>query len=143
MALAGALVAFAILTLTSGTGGWSALIAAGVIGIAATVLYFHYRRRARIETLTPVVPFPDDGEITADIKAFVAARDGGVCQIKAPMCIVNRKIQYDHIVPRSWGGRTTTDNIQVACQPCNRFKSNNWAGTYANQITRAQLGITA
>lgn len=141
IAVAIAAIAFGILTLLSGTGGWPSLYAVLGLLLVSTAGYFHYRRRSarKLAIPAPVVPVIDTGEITADIKAFVAARDGGVCQIKAPCCIVDRQIEYDHIIPRSWGGPTTRENIQVSCRPCNRFKLNHWAGTYANQMTRDQV----
>lgn len=51
----------------------------------------------------------------------VYQRDGYRCQYcgekKAP-----RELSYDHVVPRSSGGRTTWDNIVTACRPCNTRK---------------------
>ncbi len=34
-----------------------------------------------------------------------------------------RELTYDHVVPRSQGGRTTWENIVTACYECNRKKS--------------------
>lgn len=52
----------------------------------------------------------------------VMTRDGFRCQYcgqKRPM----RELTYDHVVPRSQGGRTTWENIVTACYECNREKS--------------------
>ena len=51
----------------------------------------------------------------------VFARDNGQCQY------CSRKLQrsestYDHVVPRSQGGRTNWENIVIACVPCNQRK---------------------
>jgi hypothetical protein len=134
-----ALVTFFILTILGHSWGLPSLTAAVSAALVMLVGYFHYRRRGARRIAPPVTPAIDDGVITADMKAEVAVRDGGVCQIKAPCCIVNKKVEYDHIIPHSWGGPTEVDNLQFACKPCNRFKSNNWAGTYHNQMTRADL----
>ncbi len=51
----------------------------------------------------------------------VFSRDGFRCQYcsrKGPMS----KLTFDHVVPRSCGGRTEWTNIVTACQPCNAQK---------------------
>jgi 5-methylcytosine-specific restriction endonuclease McrA len=35
-----------------------------------------------------------------------------------------RELSYDHVVPRSAGGRTCWQNIVTACRPCNTRKGN-------------------
>ena len=54
-------------------------------------------------------------------KINVCLRDDFRCQFcgkKLPMSQLN----YDHVVPRSKGGRTTWDNIVMSCLPCNDRK---------------------
>lgn len=34
------------------------------------------------------------------------------------------KLSYDHVVPRSHGGRTNWTNIVTSCRPCNTHKAN-------------------
>jgi len=49
-------------------------------------------------------------------------RDGFRCQycgVKHPM----RELTFDHVKPRSHGGRTTWENIVTACYACNRRKA--------------------
>ena len=51
----------------------------------------------------------------------VATRDKFQCQYcgtKHPL----KKLNYDHVVPRCQGGRTTWENIVMACYPCNDGK---------------------
>lgn len=46
---------------------------------------------------------------------------GGTC----PLCgrwFPPAEMTRDHVVPRSRGGGTDWDNIQLACAPCNQFK---------------------
>jgi 5-methylcytosine-specific restriction endonuclease McrA len=53
----------------------------------------------------------------------IYARDRYSCQF----CGANKPIgdlTYDHVVPRSQGGKTTWTNIVTACEPCNREKAN-------------------
>lgn len=52
----------------------------------------------------------------------VAMRDDFSCQYcrrKLPL----RKLTYDHVVPRSRGGKTRWQNIVMACYPCNEKKA--------------------
>lgn len=51
----------------------------------------------------------------------VATRDGFACQY----CGAKRslsKLNYDHVVPRSQGGKTCWENIVMACYECNSRK---------------------
>lgn len=54
-------------------------------------------------------------------RANVLLRDGHTCmycgQEREP-----HELNYDHVVPRSRGGRTEWDNIVAACYPCNAKK---------------------
>lgn len=53
----------------------------------------------------------------------VAMRDSFSCMYcgnKLPL----RKLTYDHVVPRSRGGKTRWENIVMACYPCNERKAN-------------------
>jgi 5-methylcytosine-specific restriction endonuclease McrA len=53
----------------------------------------------------------------------IYGRDRYTCQY----CGVKKKIgelTYDHVVPRSHGGKTTWLNIATCCQDCNRKKAN-------------------
>lgn len=54
---------------------------------------------------------------------FLFARDSYRCQYCAMTCGVD-ELTYDHVVPRSKGGKTTWENIVSACYVCNRKKAN-------------------
>ncbi len=45
-------------------------------------------------------------------------RDGFTCQY----CGSPDELTFDHVIPRSRGGRTTWENIVTACAPCNLAK---------------------
>jgi hypothetical protein len=60
---------------------------------------------------------------TASQKRTVYERQEGFCKscgehFKLP------QMEGDHIVPWSKGGKTSIDNLQLLCKPCNRTKSN-------------------
>ena len=53
----------------------------------------------------------------------IYARDGYRCQYCGTKCSPSG-LTYDHVVPRSRGGRTTWDNIVSCCYACNADKAN-------------------
>ena len=53
----------------------------------------------------------------------IYARDSYRCQYCGLKCTID-ELTYDHVVPRSKGGRTTWENIVSACYTCNRHKAN-------------------
>ncbi len=57
---------------------------------------------------------------TAFTRFNVFLRDRFACQY----CGAGDNLTFDHLVPRSRGGRTTWDNVVTACAPCNLRKSN-------------------
>jgi len=46
------------------------------------------------------------------------------CQI----CGTNEQLTFDHIIPRSWGSKSSNelDNLCILCLPCNMRKNNNY-----------------
>lgn len=53
----------------------------------------------------------------------IYARDGHRCQYCGAKCSI-AELTYDHVVPRSRGGKTTWDNIVSCCYACNARKAN-------------------
>jgi 5-methylcytosine-specific restriction endonuclease McrA len=53
----------------------------------------------------------------------VFLRDGFQCQY----CHATDDLTFDHLIPRSKGGRTTWENIVTACAPCNLRKGGKFA----------------
>lgn len=52
------------------------------------------------------------------VRLAVWERDGGRCV----ECGTDFDLQYDHVIPVSLGGATTSANLQLLCGPCNRLK---------------------
>jgi len=50
----------------------------------------------------------------------VFLRDGFCCQY----CGSDEELTFDHVIPRSRGGRTEWTNVAAACSPCNLKKAN-------------------
>ncbi|MFD5029383.1 HNH endonuclease [Streptomyces sp. NPDC058405] len=66
-------------------------------------------------------PAGDNAKISPKLQAEVFTIKGRFCA----MCGVgpkDSKLQIDHIVPRSWGGKTELDNLEPLCQPHNNGK---------------------
>jgi len=53
----------------------------------------------------------------------IYARDGHRCQYCGVRCSID-ELTYDHVTPRSRGGRTTWENIVSCCCACNARKAN-------------------
>jgi len=51
----------------------------------------------------------------------VYARDGMRCQY-CRQRVPRHEATYDHVIPRAHGGRTTWENVVIACFPCNQRK---------------------
>lgn len=53
----------------------------------------------------------------------VYLRDKGRCQYCGHR-VPSNDFNFEHVVPKAQGGRTTWENIVVACHPCNQRKGN-------------------
>ncbi len=53
----------------------------------------------------------------------VFLRDKFICQYCNKKFVAN-ELTFDHVIPRSKGGRSRWDNVVTACSPCNFKKSN-------------------
>ncbi|MCC6874311.1 MAG: HNH endonuclease [Sandaracinaceae bacterium] len=53
----------------------------------------------------------------------VLLRDGYTCQYCRAV-LPSHELTFDHVVPRSQGGRTSWENIVACCRPCNALKGN-------------------
>ena len=56
-------------------------------------------------------------------KVRVARRDNNICQICGKQ-LLDREIEFDHIIPFSKGGSSEESNIRVTCHRCNRKRGN-------------------
>lgn len=63
-------------------------------------------------------PSDDSSPVSADTRLLVWQRDGGTCR----SCGSRSDLQFDHVIPRSWGGSSTAENVQLLCRPCNLRK---------------------
>jgi hypothetical protein len=62
-------------------------------------------------------------------------RDGFKCVLCGANAATGATLQIDHIMPFSFGGRTTKDNLQTLCFDCNIGKSNKYISSPEGSIS--------
>ena len=65
----------------------------------------------------------DHKTISGSIRYDVYKKSQGRCAA-CGVSSMERPLDIDHIIPRSWGGLTELENLQALCMSCNRAKSN-------------------
>ena len=63
-------------------------------------------------------------KVTSTLRYDVLKRDHFTCKMCGATVKDGIKLQVDHIIPVSKGGKTTMSNLQTLCQRCNQGKSN-------------------
>lgn len=75
------------------------------------------------EPLTETVDRRKHGRsIPRDVMLKVVRRDGQICQ-RCHKPVPDNQVEFDHIIPFSRGGASTTDNLRLIHRDCNREKS--------------------
>ena len=60
--------------------------------------------------------------MTPKLRYAVMKRDGFRCQLCGATSREGARLEVDHIIPVSKGGKTTMDNLQTLCSACNQGK---------------------
>lgn len=71
-------------------------------------------------------------DISEDIVRAVRERDGNQCTFvgnKGHRCEERKMLEFDHIRPRSCGGRSTADNLRLRCRVHNQYEAELLFGT--------------
>ena len=70
----------------------------------------------------------------------VAERAGARCEYcRAPEQVFNFAFEAEHILPRAAGGGSASDNLALACESCNLYKSDATTGWVAETEEDAPL----
>ena len=77
----------------------------------------------RLPSVLALKEFVPAAQYPAFTRFNVFLRDAFSCQYCAEPFKAN-DLTFDHVIPRSKGGRTSWDNIVAACQDCNTIKGN-------------------
>lgn len=72
----------------------------------------------RIPSVVVLKEYVKPAKTTAFTRFNLFLRDEFQCQY----CGAQESLTFDHVVPRSRGGRTTWDNVVASCGPCNLTK---------------------
>lgn len=77
-----------------------------------------HRGRVHAPDPKPTAAALEIDAVSYDTREFVWHRDGGRCR----NCGTDKDLHFDHIIPRSWGGSSRAENVQLLCQTCNLKK---------------------
>lgn len=75
-------------------------------------------------------------------RANVFSRDGYQCQYCGTKK-TRSELSFDHVLPRTCGGRTGWENIVTACRPCNLKKRNRTPDQAGMRLMRAPIRPTS
>jgi len=78
--------------------------------------------------------------IPSHLAAIIKANADERCEYcRAPQALTGQAFHFDHVVPRSLGGKTTFINLVYACSHCNLAKSGKVKAIYP--ITRKRVNL--
>jgi 5-methylcytosine-specific restriction endonuclease McrA len=86
------------------------------------VLAQHAKRKGLVEKPRKEPRPSSTDAVPAHVKRAVWLRAGGRCEWVLPSgdrCDSTRKLEYDHILALALGGKSTLDNVRLACRPHN------------------------
>ncbi len=81
------------------------------------------RMEMRLPSVVSLKNYLAMSRVPAFTRFNVFLRDGFRCQYCGD-AFDSEHLTFDHVTPRSLGGRTSWDNVVTACGPCNMHKGN-------------------
>lgn len=95
----------------------------------------------RLPSVISLKEFVSTARTPAFTRFNVFLRDRFTCQYCGRR-FPTHELTFDHVVPRSWGGRTTWENVVTACAACNLRKSNRTPKTASMPLLRSPRAPT-
>lgn len=78
--------------------------------------------------------------VTIQQRRAVAARANGICEYcRSQARFATQSFSVEHIIPRSLGGKTSLDNLALACPGCNAHKHTKIDGRDPMSLGRVPL----
>ncbi len=110
------------------------------------VLAQYAKRKGIVEKPRNVSPPVKADHVPAHVKRAVWIRDGGRCQWPVDsggICGSTVRVEFDHIVPRAWGGPSTVENIRLTCRVHNdlaarRAFGDEWMNRFTGKLGKAR-----
>jgi len=99
------------------------------------------RRFGRTDRPRKARPSKDPDHIPAAVKREVHERDGERCTFESAngvRCEKRGDLQYDHIIPKALGGKSTVDNLRLRCFAHNQLEAERMFGAGFMQAKREQ-----
>lgn len=81
------------------------------------VIWLRHRPKMKVPERTRIIELASQTP-PADARLLVWSRDHGRCK----NCGTSSDLQFDHVIPRSLGGSSRAENLEVLCGACNRRK---------------------
>jgi 5-methylcytosine-specific restriction endonuclease McrA len=104
------------------------------------VLAQQQRRRGLVKRPRKTPPPSSTDHVPAEVKREVWRRSGGRCELlldSGERCGCTRRLELDHVRPLALGGRSTVDNLRVACRPHNQLAARRVFGdAWMDRFTR-------
>ncbi|MEM8788771.1 MAG: HNH endonuclease [Pseudomonadota bacterium] len=89
----------------------------------------------RIPSVVVLRDYVRPAKVAAFTRFNLFLRDEFTCQY----CGAKGDMTFDHVTPRSRGGRTTWDNVVAACGPCNLRKGSKTLGQAGMRLRKAPV----
>lgn len=80
----------------------------------------------------------DSNPVPDSLRYRVLKEANGRCAL-CGVTKIERPIDVDHIIPRSWGGKTEYSNLQALCSKCNRSKQDKDNTDFRKPVTASRV----
>jgi 5-methylcytosine-specific restriction endonuclease McrA len=111
---------------------WQKVVSDLFLGKVEVVEWKYHSRDRSVRSVSGPYPLPSVVRVLTNFRRDrvrvkfsrinIYTRDKFACQYCGD-CLPSEDLTFDHVIPRSRGGRTSWENIVTACVPCNKLKA--------------------